>query len=88
MASKAWLLAVVAGLLVAWADAGVTIETQKEGDGVNFPEVGKSIKVSVRMYVSLCFSMWILLLPAPPHPTVFQQRRPQVDADTNCFVEA
>ena len=34
-------------LYVGRADAGVTIETIKEGDGVNFPTVGKSIKVCI-----------------------------------------
>jgi len=31
--------------LAAAVDGGVTIETHKEGDGVNFPTVGKSVNV-------------------------------------------
>jgi hypothetical protein len=44
MAGLKWIL-VFAAVLVTAVDAGVTIETHKEGDGVNFPTVGKSVTV-------------------------------------------
>ena len=45
-ACRSWVFAIVAMVVyVGSVDAGVTIETVKEGDGVNFPTVGKSIKV-------------------------------------------
>jgi hypothetical protein len=48
LACRLWVLALLALVLyVGRADAGVTIETIKEGDGVNFPTVGKSIKVCI-----------------------------------------
>ena len=43
--SRVPLLAIVACCVVAVANAGVTIDKSREGDGVNFPTVGKSIKV-------------------------------------------
>ena len=42
---RACLVALVACCALAVANAGVTIHKSKEGDGVNFPTVGKSIKV-------------------------------------------
>mmetsp|Transcript_67106 Transcript_67106/g.98192 ORF Transcript_67106/g.98192 Transcript_67106/m.98192 type:complete len:128 (-) Transcript_67106:202-585(-) len=44
MACMRWALA-LALCWLAVANAGVTIEVKKEGDGKNFPVVGKSIKV-------------------------------------------
>ena len=48
MQRRGWMVALVACCMVAVANAGVTIDKIKEGDGVNFPKVGKSIKVRSR----------------------------------------
>lgn len=45
---KPWVLAAAVCLSLATVvDGGVTIVKTKDGDGVNFPQVGKSIKVCV-----------------------------------------
>jgi hypothetical protein len=47
MVAKAGVLRflIVMMCLVGFSNAGVTIETTKDGDGVNFPEVGSRVKV-------------------------------------------
>jgi len=59
MKTKALLALALALVWAGRAEGGVTIETITEGDGVNFPTVGKSIKVGqlpVRVSAWSCVS--------------------------------
>jgi hypothetical protein len=72
MKTKALLALALALVWAGRAEGGVTIETITEGDGVNFPTVGKSIKVGqlpVRVSAWSCVSPSVKtrgsMLPCP-----------------------
>lgn len=63
------MVGLVACCMVAVANAGVTIDKIKEGDGVNFPKVGKSIKVRSRASCGGGQQGSCLAAPRPLDPT-------------------
>ncbi len=62
------MAALVACCVVAVANAGVTIDKIKEGDGVNFPKVGKSIQVRSKASCGGGQQGSCLAAPRPPGP--------------------